>query len=155
MKCLVRDCDILLIDADLENHICRYHMHKKMTHLLEDQLNKLSFHKITRNGFDGIVMGANAKYCQFGMSPPEILYLLWIGLCNYLWQGFYKELSGDLRKRLDIVSVNILIRLSRHKCETLPDVSCFRNGILIRRDKMSGKEKLAQVFLLYTCFMDT
>ena len=155
MKCLVRDCDILSRDADFENHICRYHIHKRMAHLLEEHLNKILFHKITQNGFDGIVMGANATYRQFGMSPPEILHLLWIGLCDYLWQGFYKKLSGDLRKRLDIVSINMVIRLSRQKFETLPDVSCFRNGISIRKDKMSGKEKLARVFLLYTCFMDT
>ena len=49
----------------------------------------------------------------------------------------------------------MVIRLLRKKCEILPDVSCFRNGISIRKDKMSGKEKLARVFLFYTCFMDT
>ena len=105
VKFLVRDCDILSIDADFENYICCYHIHKKMAHLLEEQPNKLSFHKITHNGFYGIVMGANAKYRQFGMSPPEILHLLWIGLCDYLWQGFYKKLSGDLRKRLYIFHI--------------------------------------------------
>ena len=154
MKCLVRDCDILSRDADFENHICRYHMNKNMYHLLEEQMNKLLFHKITQNGFDGIVMGSNAKYCQFGTSPPEILHLLWIRLCDYLWQAFYEKLSGDLIKSLDIVSIKMVIRLSRQKRETLPDVSCFRKGISIRKDKTPGKEKLARVFLFYTCFMD-
>ena len=82
MKYLVRDCDILSRDADLEKQICRYLMHQKMTIMLEEQLKDFSFQNLSQNGFDGIFMGSNAKYCQFGMSPPEILHLLWIGLCD-------------------------------------------------------------------------
>ena len=48
--------------------------------MIEEQLKDLSFHKLFWDGFDVIVMGSNAKYRQFRMSPPEILHILWIGI---------------------------------------------------------------------------
>ena len=126
-----------------------------MTTILEEQLRDLLFHKLSRNGFDGIVMESNAKYCQFGMSLQEILHLLRIRLYNYLWKGFNNKLSGAVRKKLYLVSINMIIRLSGHKSENLAGVLCFRNGITKRKHIMTGKEKLARIFLLYTCFLDT
>ena len=82
MKCLVRDCDITSRYSDLEKYILCYHMHQKMGKILEEQLKDLSLHKLSWNGFDGIVMGSNAKYPQFGMILPEILHLSWIGPCD-------------------------------------------------------------------------
>ena len=130
-------------------------MHQKMTKILEEQLKDLSFHKLSRNGFDGIVMGSNAKYCQFGMISPDILHLLWIGLCNHLWKSFNEELSWEMRRKLYLVSINTVIRLLRQNIENLPAVSCFRNGITNRKRMRTGKENLARIFFLYTCFLDT
>jgi len=173
VKCLVRDCDVPSSDGDLPRHSCKMFLHLKMKELIEERLNELSFHKLQKNGFDDIVIGWNARYRHFGLSPPEILHMFWLGLCDYLWEGFYEKIGGDARSKLNLVSIRNVVWLTRQTKEEkdffvtedkgkgfqvmsmYPSVACFRNGIAKSRVMMHGKEKFSRIFLLYCCFLDS
>ena len=175
VKCLVRDCDVLSSQGDLVNHACRMFLHGEMKKLVEEEMNKKSFHKLGNNGFWNIIVGWNARYREYGLSPPEILHMFWLGLCDYLWQGFTSKVTAKVCEELDKVSTRIVLRLSRQLGKEseyrhsehsegntfldddlpFPDVSCFRNGIFQAKHIMYGKEKFSRIFLLYCCFLDS
>lgn len=171
VKCLVRDCDVLSSDGDLTTHCCRMFLQRKMKEFVREEMNNRSFHKLGKNGFDHIILGWNARYGQYGLSPPEILHMYWLGLCEYLWEGFTDKITSKLADIMDRISTAIVLRLSRQipkeakfnhqesgesswdTDSPFPDVSCFRNGIFQVKHIMYGKEKFSRIFLLYCCFL--
>jgi hypothetical protein len=150
-------------------------LHREMKKLIVEEINKKSFHKLGNNGFQNIIVGWNARYRQYGLSPPEILHMYWLGLCEYLWEGFTSKVTAKVCEELDKVSTKIVLRLTRQlgkeseyrhsehsagnafldEDAPFPDVSCFRNGIFQVKHIMYGKEKFSRIFLLYCCFLDS
>jgi len=171
VKCLVRDCDVLSSDGDLTTHCCRMFLQRKMREFVREEMNNRSFHKLGKNGFAHIILGWNARYGQYGLSPPEILHMYWLGLCEYLWEGFTDKITSKVADIMDRISTRIVLRLSRQipkeakfnhqesgesswdTDSPFPDVSCFRNGIFQVKHIMYGKEKYSRIFLLYCCFL--
>ena len=154
VKGLVRDCDVETVNAADHNHVCKYFVKKCMDGKSVNELKDVSFHHID-NAFDKIYFGWGQKFGIYGSTPPETLHMFYLGICEYLYDGFYCKLNLKMRKLLDEVSKEMVFKISRQGHGDLPSVSTFRNGIKFRRLMITGKEKLSRVFLLYLCLQNT
>ena len=68
-----------------------------------NDLKDVSFHHID-NAFDKIYFRWGHKFGIYGSTPPETLHMFYLGICEYLYDGFYCKLNVKIRKLLDIVS---------------------------------------------------
>ena len=147
---LVRDCDILTLESDDPDHVCRFFTSTEVQGWSHAQCKNFSFHKI-HNAFWNVDFGGD-PYGIYGSTPPEPLHVFQMGLCVYLVEEFLREIYTSTQKLLDNVVANIVSTQSRQSHRGFPSLSTFRNGF-INLGTITGKEKYARIFVLYLALM--
>ena len=101
-KCIgsCRDCNVKTIAADKCGHRCHFFSKREMVGYSTEQLNSLSFHDIN-NSFNHISFGKGYHNGIYGATPPEVLHVFHIGLCQYLYEGFVDKLNSEIKLQLD------------------------------------------------------
>ena len=112
MKGLVRDCDVETVNASDHNHVCKYFVKKRMDKKSVNELKDVSFHHIDK-AVDKIYFSWGHKFGIHGSTPPETLHMFYLGICEYLYDGFYCKLNGKMCKLLDEVSKEMVFKVSR------------------------------------------
>ncbi len=156
---LDRDCDVLHIHADCSSHECKYRRREIFDRMNSDEKAEISFHHIPNNAFANISMGNwNDGYGIYSCAtPPEHLHLFQLGICEYLWEGFFDKLTNSVQNHLNSVSSRIVNRIYKQtgSSEGMPEIKPFKKGICIRTHEMTGRERFGRIFLLLMCFYDS
>jgi len=126
---LVRDCNIPTRLGDRYNHVCQYFSKLSMQRSrdVEGALINLSYHRI-HNSFHKISFGFCNKYGIYGSTPPESLHMYWLGICDYLYDGFVSKLSQEMQRFLERKTKEIVFMSSRQsQCDhiKLPYIATF------------------------------
>ena len=154
-KGICRDCDCPSNEASSSVHQCNFLDRYSMKAKTAEQLKLMSFWKIASNAFDFVNKHVPDVWGVFGITPPEILHLFYIGLCVYLCQGFIFQRSGAMRKYLDASAISLYTNNKRQSLRGMPHLAAYRNGFVTDVAMTTGKEKFAKVFLLYLFLMKT
>ena len=154
VKGLCRDCNIETSNAANHNHQCDFFEKEVFNKYTTQQKKDRSFYNI-RNSFDKIWFGFCEKYGIYGATPPELLHVFYLGICEYLFDGFMDTLSSEMKQELIQLSKKMVHQISLSRDDDLPNVDCYRHGINYANLMITGKEKLARVFLLYLCFQNS
>jgi hypothetical protein len=154
VKGLVRDCDVKTKDGSKATHICNFFKKRFFRTKTEAEKKELSFHHIV-NAFDKIWFGYCDKFGVYGATPPETLHVFYLGICEYLYEGFMNTLSGDMKIVLEELSKEMVFQNGRQGTDNLPNVDCYRHGISYGKLMITGKEKFARIFLIYLCLQNS
>ena len=152
-KMLCRDCDVPSNKSSRHNWRCTFIDKFRMKYKSAAELKQMSFWKIEKNAFDTINRNLPDVWGVYGITPPEILHLLYIGLAVYLVGGFIYQRSGVMKKYLDESAISLYIHNKRQSLRGMPNLVAYRNGFTTDVAMTTGKEKFAKVFLLYLFFM--
>ena len=152
-KMLCRDCDVPSNRSARPNWKCTFINKFRMKYKSAAELKQMSFWKINQNAFDTINRQLPDVWGVYGITPPEILHLLYIGLAVYLVSGFIFQRSGVMKKYLDESSISLYIHNKRQSLRGMPNLVAYRNGFTSDVAMTTGKEKFAKVFLLFLFFM--
>ena len=152
-KMLCRDCDVPSSRSARPNWKCTFINKFQMKYKTAEDLRAMSFWKITANAFDGLNQNLPDVWGVYGITPPEILHLLYIGLAVYMVGGFIFQRSGVMQKYLDESAISLYIHNKRQSLRGMPNLVAYRNGFTTDVAMTTGKEKFAKVFLLYLFFM--
>lgn len=152
-KMLCRDCDVPSSHSARPNWKCTFINKFQMKYKNAEDLREMSFWKITANAFDGLNQNLPDVWGVYGITPPEILHLLYIGLAVYMVGGFIYQRSGVMKKYLDESAISLYIHNKRQSLRGMPNLVAYRNGFTTDVAMTTGKEKFAKVFLLYLFFM--
>ena len=152
-KMLCRDCDVPSNRSARPNWKCTFINKFRMKYKSAAELKQMSFWKINQNAFDTINRQLPDVWGVYGITPPEILHLLYIGLAVYLVSGFIFQRSGVMKKYLDESSISLYIHNKRQSLRGMPNLVAYRNGFTSDVAMTTGKEKFAKVFLLCLFFM--
>ena len=147
---LCRDCDISTRMAANVDHRCTFFTKEGMSNLTELEKKNLSFHSI-ENAFDKVWMGYCEHFGVYGATPPELLHVFYLGICEYLYEGFMDTLSTQMILELDAISKEAVRESKQFPRSKFPDISCFRKGIRYSQLMITGKEKMGRIFLIYLC----
>ena len=152
-KGLCRDCNVPSEKASDDRWECTFFDQYTMRSSTAEALNKLSFWKVPNNAFNKINAHLPDVFGIFGLTPPEILHLFYIGLCVYLCAGFISQRSGVMKKYLDSSAISLYINNKRQSLRGMPSLAAYRNGFTTDVAMTTGKEKFSKVFLLYLFMM--
>ena len=154
VKGLCRDCDVPTLNAADHDHRCEYFEKDHFNSLTAEEKKQLSFYNI-QNSFDKIWFGFCDRYGVYGATPPELLHVFYLGICEYLFDGFMETLSIGMKQELHKLSKSMVQQISLSRDVDLPNVDCYRHGITYANLMITGKEKLARIFVLYLCLQNT
>ena len=154
-KGICRDCDCPSLEASSSIWQCNFLDRATMKNKTAEELKVLSFWKLSHNAFDFVNQHVPDVWGVFGITPPEILHLFYIGLCVYLCQGFIFQRSGAMRKYLDASAISLYTNNKRQSLRGMPHLAAYRNGFVTDVAMTTGKEKFSKVFLLYLFLMKT
>ena len=152
-KGICRDCDCPSKEASLSTWQCNFLDRITTKTETVEELKAISFWKLPCNAFNYVNCHIPDVWEVFGLTPPEILHLFYIGLCVYLCEGFIFQRSGAMRKYLDASAISLY---THNKCQSLrgmPSLDAYRNRIVMDVAMTTGKEKFSKVFLLYLFLM--
>ena len=149
---LCRDCNIRTLDAAKSRHKCKFFEKEFMMSRTADQLKQLSFYSF-KNSFHSMWMGYCDRYGIFGATPPELLHVFYLGIVEYLFEGFMDTLSLAMNDLLNKTSIDIVSELRTTHDGKLHNVDCYRFGINNPKTLVTGKEKMGRILLLYLCFL--
>ena len=152
---ICRDCDCPSTEASSSVWQCNFFDKVSMRNKTAEELRGLSFWKLTSNAFDFVNTHIPDVWGVFGITPPEILHLFYIGLCVYLCQGFIFQRSTAMRKYLDASAISLYTNNKRQSLRGMPHLAAYRNGFVTDVAMTTGKEKFSKVFLLYLFLMKT
>ena len=152
-KGVCRDCDCPSTEASSSTHQCNFLDKFTMKMKTNQELKDMSFWKLPRNAFNYVNSHIPDVWGIFGLTPPEILHLFYIGLCVYLCQGFIFQRSGAMRKYLDASAISLYTHNKRQSLRGMPSLAAYRNGFVMDVGMTTGKEKFSKVFLLYLFLM--
>ena len=152
-KCICRDCDCPSEQASSSIWKCNFLDKFSMREKSINELKDISFWKLPQNAFNFVNSHVPDVWGVFGITPPEILHLFYIGLCVYLCQGFIFQRSGAMRKYLDASAISLYTHNKRQSMRGMPSLAAYRNGFVTDVAMTTGKEKFSKVFLLYLFLM--
>ena len=152
-KMLCRDCDVPSTCSAKPNWKCTFINRFRMKYKSAEELKSMSFWKIAANAFDSLNRNLPDVWGVYGITPPEILHLLYIGLAVYMVGGFIFDRSTVMKKYLDESAISLYIHNKRQSLRGMPNLVAYRNGFTTDVAMTTGKEKFAKVFLLYLFFM--
>ena len=150
---ICRDCDCPTKEASNSSWQCNFFDKFSMKTKSAEQLKAKSFWKLPCNAFNFVNNHVPDVWGIFGLTPPEILHLFYIGLCVYLCQGFIQQRSGAMQKYLDASAISLYNHNKRQSLRGMPSLAAYRNGFVTDVAMTTGKEKFAKVFLLYLFMM--
>ena len=151
VKRLCRDCDVLTLDGDNCDHICRYITRNDVENKSKDHLKDLSHHCI-RNAFSDVYFGAR-NLCIAEASPPEPLHGYRLGICKYLFEAFETQCSNNTLKLVNFTVMKIATYSCRSSLRNLPSLQPFKRKGVTRCNTLSADEQFARTFALYLALM--
>ncbi len=146
VKGLCRDCDIPTLQADNHRHQCKFFSTSYIQSLSNEEKTAISFHPIV-NAFWDFCFGGDLMGI-YGATAPEDLHLLRLGLCMYLYECLWEQLSDAERDIIESKVSEIVKRHHRQSDRDMPVISTFRKK-LKAGNTMTGNEKFARIFVLY------
>ena len=152
-KGVCRDCNCPTAEASNSRWQCTFNDKFSMKLKTIAELKAMSFWKLPNNAFNYVNTHIPDVWGIFGLTPPEILHLFYIGLCVYLCQGFIHQRSTAMRKYLDASAISLYTNNKRQSLRGMPPLAAYRNGFVMDVAMTTGKEKFSKVFLLYLFLM--
>ena len=150
MKGLCRDCNISPQDGDdvcLETPLkCKFLTKDDVLNKTQEELDSISFWKIN-NCFSHLSFGGCPRNV-YGGTPPEILHLFLLGLCDYIAEGMHFLFTKSAIDTISQVVVGIYADSNRQSERDLPDMGPFRNG-LIDVKVLKAKERFSRIYCLF------
>ena len=145
--CVARDCNVTTDQCDEPSHCCKFHLMSDLLSLNETQLHELSFRKLKVNAFAEMAFG-HQPYGINGCTPPEPLHQFLLGIVERLPKSFFQRLSGNMVVLLDRHVGYICSKFAAQSDRSMPYIGTFAHGVSEAK-KLSAKEKLARVFVIY------
>ena len=145
--CVARDCNVTTDQCDEPSHCCKFHLMSDLLKLNETQLHELSFRKLKVNAFAEMAFG-HQPYGINGCTPPEPLHQFLLGIVERLPKSFFQRLSGNMVVLLDRHVGYICSKFAAQSDRSMPYIGIFAHGVSEAK-KLSAKEKLARVFVIY------
>ena len=147
-----RDCKVTYNESDNPDHLCQWISPSDFLHLSEEQTNKIGFHLID-NAFSKLNFGAG-KRGIYGATPSEPLHSFKLGICKYLFDGFYSDhLPKTTLKKMDKALSSLGSGRQRQSYQPFPKICVVRNG-LTGVGTLTADEQFARVFCVFLCLQD-
>jgi hypothetical protein len=146
--CIARDCNVKTEESDDPHVRCTFHKQKDLESMTSQELQQLSFRKITPyNAFSKINMGANI-YGINGCSPADPCHQFNKGPVERLPTIFISRLTTKMGERLDAHVGALSTKFGNQSDRDYPNIKRFSKGISTEA-KLRSDDNLGRVMIIY------